>query len=153
MANAPTDLESSTLDATLPQDPTRRPRVPWFLWLLIGFLGIDTLLQLFQMGSAGAASSLRQFIQLHFEHLVASTFSLLLIVQILLRSITARIWGSGYFLLQIFYIVAKYSVWQPEDWVAATPEMRVQILMRALFFAAALMLINSRPNSTALQYR
>ena len=96
------------------QENLRQP-LPMFLVILLGFLLCDAVVRLAQgvelFSQSGGISQLDK--QQLFEHLVVSTFYLLLLLQVLLRTLAARIWGTIVFLFHSVWLVIRYGYHNP----------------------------------------
>ncbi|MCI0650577.1 MAG: hypothetical protein L0Z55_01695 [Planctomycetes bacterium] len=130
--------------APVPPHPERtRRRLPFFTLLLLGYLAGDTALRAVAAVHAILQGELtRASSEKHFTGLVICGLNLLLALQLFFRSAAARIWCSVFFLLQLAQLFLWYAVRHPEDWLAEGRAGRAQIVVRALFLFAAIVVIN-----------
>ena len=149
-------------DHSLEAPPTRRSReevvgeamrrpLPTFLVLLIGFLLCDAALRLVQgieLFSQDTISETDK--QQLFEHLVVSTFYLLLFLQVLLRTLAARIWGTIVFLFHSVWLVIRHAFNNPEEWLALSDMGRLQVFVRLFFFTVVVVMLNRSPSKETL---
>ena len=93
----------------------------------------------------------RADLQQNLEHVVIATFNLLLFLQILLRAVAARVWGTILFILHIGILVYHYTLADPEQWLYLSTLGRMQVVARLIFLSVAIMLLNHSPNKDALR--
>ncbi len=128
-------------------------RLPFFLWLLIGYLGTDAFfrltfvgIEMFQRDEFRWGLTREQF-----WNLLLGSFYLILALQVLVRSFAARISISVIFVIQIVLFVVNYAVLYPEKWWGAGTPSRLQQLAQLLFFTVSLILMNRRPIKSVLR--
>ena len=135
----------------MPGATVRRP-LPLFLILLIGFLLCDAAMRLVQGGVLLTVDTISQYDkQQLFENLVVATFYLLLFLQIMLRTVAARIWGTIVFLFHIVWVIIRYGINDPEEWIALSHLGRLQIFTQLLFFTVVAVMLNRSPSKEALR--
>ena len=132
----------------------RREPLPLSLWVIVGFLLADGILRIVSLSRVGIEVGFgRELIRDHrnLQDVLTVVFSTLLILQFLLRTVAARIWGTAYFMLLITSFVVQHAFLRPELWTTLTEYGRVQEVTRLVFFTAAAVLVNSPPASRALR--
>ena len=125
--------------------PRRSFAVPlgYFEWLLVGFLLVSGAIHLVGGWSpiiAGGAMTREEF-----WRVAVGTFSILLGGQVILRTPVARFSIAILFLLQIGRWVNQFAIEQPEAWLTATWQFRLQSLASICFWSIAVIWVLSRP--------
>ncbi len=130
-----------------------RARLPFFLWLLVGYLATDAGIRILSV--AIEFLSREEFTwnvtREQFWDLLLGAFYLVLALQILVRSFAARISISVILTLQIVLFIANYAVLSPELWWGTNTATRLQLLAQLLFFTISLILLNRRPVKDVLR--
>lgn len=121
-----------------------RPPLSLFLWILCGYLVLDAGLRISDLivHLTGTGELTRSVLQYNFEGVMFATLDLLLCLQILLRTLAARIFGSILFLFHMGSAALKYGVRNPEVWLNIEPTDRLRVLGHLIFCAVALVLLN-----------
>ena len=83
--------------------------------------------------------------------ILIGAFYLLLIPQVLVRSIAARISLTVVFAVQIGVFLFSYVLQSPEGWWQATELGRFQAIGRVVFFSVYIALLNRPPISSVLR--
>lgn len=138
-------MSESLHAAEYPEDlrPAARP-LPLFLVLLLGYVFSDAAIRLYHVGQYLLAQETitRQDVSVNFEHMVIATCYLLLFLQVLLRTVVARFWGTLLFVARIGHEVFEYGVRHPEEWVALGAAGRLQVFCRLFFFLLVVIFLN-----------
>lgn len=131
-----------------------RPDLTLFLWMLCGYLIVDAGSRLWSLGvdvsERGQVS--QEVLQRHFEGLMFATLDLLLVLQIFLRTLAARIFGSILFVFQIVSSAVRFCVRSPETWLSLQVGERLQVLGHIVLCSVALVLLNRRPTREVLRH-
>ena len=84
-------------------------------------------------------------------HLLLGTFYLLLVPQIFVRTVAARISLSLVFLIQVLMILVEIGIRSPHAWTYLSAFGRFQILAQLIFFSVVIVTLNRRPISDAFR--
>ena len=135
-------MDRSSLPRPLPR---RSPAIPlgYFEWLLVGFLLVSGAIHLFEGWSPIIAGGVMT--RDEFWRVAVGTFSILLGGQVILRTPVARFSIAILFLLQIGRWVNQFAIEQPEAWLTASWQFRLQQLGLLMFWAVAVIWVLSRP--------
>lgn len=125
-----------------------------FLWTLCGYLVVDAGVRLWGLASDVSARGqvTQELLQRNFEGLMFATLDLLLVLQIFLRTLAARIFGSILFVFQILSSAVRFCVRSPEVWLSLQVSERLQVLGHIVICSVALVLLNRRPTREVLRY-
>lgn len=125
---------------------SRRP-LTLFLWVLIGYLCIDAAVRGAQV--ADLLQTAQEYtrtilLQCAFQ-LLFSVLELLIVLQIFVRTIAARVFGSGLLLVHLGYSSYTMAFRSPDTWLMLDTSGRLAFLGQLVFLAVALVLLNRRP--------
>lgn len=132
--------------AALAVPETRRP-LTTFLWMLCGYLVVDATLRIVSVAQnlGGQEELTRRVLQDNFEGVMFATLDLLLCLQVLLRTLAARIFGSILFVFHLGSTALRYAVRTPETWLSLNSLDRLQVMGHLILCSIALVLLNRRP--------
>ncbi|MFN0060116.1 MAG: hypothetical protein ACKVX7_16785 [Planctomycetota bacterium] len=142
------------MESTGVMSPTAvRQPLPFFVKLLVGFLLVDGLAGVGRvlMNYLARESTGWRFNADEFWILLLGVFYLLLVPQVLLRLLAARISLTMIFALQVALFGAQYCVHDPAEWWGLSTAARLQGLGEVLFFTAAMVVLNRRPATDVLR--
>lgn len=131
---------------------TARPALTPFLLILVAFLLVDALFRLGRTGLGYLNDPNWALGRREFWDLLLGTFYLLLVPQILLRSLAARVSLTLVFSVQIAMHLMRLAYEQPSLWAQAQPIERVQVLVQVMFFAVAIVILNQPATRRVLRY-
>ena len=110
--------------------------------LRLAFLGID----FFQREQFSWSVDREQLWNLLF-----GTFYFVLALQVLIRSLAARISISIVFIVQALIFILRFVVMHPEDWWGAGMMVRFQQVAQLIFFSISVFLLNRSPSRDILR--
>lgn len=97
--------------------------------------------------SRGTSTDLRE----DMWNLLLGTFYLLLVPQIFVRTIAARLSLSLVFAIQVMMIVLEIVVRSPKAWSYASTGARAQLLGQVVFYSLVIVLLNRKPISDSFR--
>ncbi|MEM7166179.1 MAG: hypothetical protein AAF581_11985 [Planctomycetota bacterium] len=137
------------MEAALHHPAGERQRRPLtaFLWILIGYFCVDAVVRGAQVADLLTASEeLNRTILLKCAfQILFSVLELLITLQIFVRTIAARIFGTGLLGVHLFYSSYSLAVRNPDSWLMLDNEARFAFLGHVVFLSVAIILLNRRP--------
>ena len=142
--------------ATHPPATSARERLPLtaFLWVLVGYFCIDAAMRGATVASmVAAAPETTRALLLHCVlQALFGVLELLITLQIFVRTIAARVFGTGLLFMHLLWSTYSMALKNPDAWLMLDVDGRLRFIGHILFLAVAIVLLNRRPCRQVLSY-
>ncbi len=151
-AEQPTSVGHSTGDSEAGPRRAARPALPFSLRLLLAYLVVDAGVELSWLAHRYFDAAGYAVTRDDLWVILIGSFYLLLVPQILVRSVAARVSLSVVFAVQIAVFLVNFGLQAPEEWSTASALGRFQEVGKLIFFSVFIVLLNRKPISETLRH-